>query len=188
MSFNIAQIDGKIQGVEFKKYRVFPDSRGSFSEVFRSEWPGSASYGRELQLNLSRSVKGAVRGLHFHHRQSDWWITVTGILQVALADLREGSPTFMKTLSFTIRTEDNVCILVPPGVAHGFLAIEDVSLIYAVNRFYDGSDEQGVAWNDSELNIAWAVSCPVLSERDISNPSVEDLRKSGSLPFFKNKW
>jgi dTDP-4-dehydrorhamnose 3,5-epimerase len=184
MCFNIAQFNGKIYGVEFKQYRVFPDTRGSFAEVFRSEWPGNASYGSELQLNLSRSRKGSIRGLHFHHRQSDWWILLNGVLQVALADLRKDSPTFLKRLSLRLESGDNACLLVPPGVAHGFLALEDASLIYAVNRFYDGSDEQGVAWNDPDLNIAWSISEPVLSERDRTNPTVDYLRESGLLPGF----
>ncbi|MCD4707092.1 MAG: dTDP-4-dehydrorhamnose 3,5-epimerase family protein [Candidatus Sabulitectum sp.] len=184
MPLNIVKFAGKIHGVEFKQCKTFPDSRGSFTEVFRSEWPQDMHYGDEIQLNLSRSIRGSMRGLHFHHEQSDWWIPVTGILQIALADLREGSPTFMETLSFTLSSDDSACLLIPPGVAHGFLALEDTSLIYVVNRYYDGSDEQGVAWNDTDLNIQWAVSDPIRSERDRSNPTVKDLRSEGLLPVI----
>ncbi len=187
MPLNIAQFSQKIHGVEFRECKTFPDSRGSFTEVFRSEWPQGVHYGDQIQLNLSRSIKGAMRGLHFHHKQSDWWIPVSGTLQVALADLRTGSPTFLQTLSIKLSGSDSLCILIPPGVAHGFLALEDISLIYAVNRYYDGGDEQGVAWNDPDLNIQWDVSDPIRSDRDRNNPTVKDLQKAELLPSFRDR-
>ena len=184
MLVNIAQFAGKIHGVEFRQCKTFPDNRGSFTEVFRSEWPKGVSYNREIQLNLSRSVSGSMRGLHFHHKQSDWWILVSGTLQIALADLRTGSPTFLTTQVFRLSSSDSMSILVPPGVAHGFLAIEDVSLVYAVNRYYDGADEQGVAWDDPDLNIKWMELDPIRSDRDRTNPTVQDLIRGSLLPEF----
>ncbi len=184
MSLNIAKLEGKIHGVEFRQCSTYPDSRGSFTEVFRSEWPRSVSYSDQIQMNLSRSHSGSMRGLHFHHRQSDWWIPVSGAMQVVMADLRTGSPTFMVTQSVELQSSDSVCLLIPPGVAHGFLALEDICLIYAVNRYYDGADEQGVAWNDSDLQINWKIEDPVRSDRDRSNPSVKELSEKGLLPVF----
>ncbi len=70
----------------------------------------------------------------------------------------------------------------PAGVAHGFLALSDMTLIYAVDRYYDGTDEQGVAWNDHTLAIPWESASPIISERDRRNPDVEQLRLSGGLP------
>jgi dTDP-4-dehydrorhamnose 3,5-epimerase len=186
MPFNIVHSTGKIQGVVLKHCRRFPDGRGSFAEVFRSEWYRSAGFNDEIQMNLSRSDRGSMRGLHFHHRQSDWWIPVTGTLQVALADLRKGSPTYIKTQVFNLGSDDCVCVLIPPGVAHGFLALTDVNLVYAVNRYYDGSDEQGVAWNDPSLNIPWQFPDPVLSDRDKNNPEVKELENSGLLPAYSD--
>ena len=184
MSHNIVQLHGKIHGVEFKQCKVFNDSRGSFTEVFRSEWPDGVQFRDEIQLNISRSTRGSMRGLHFHHIQSDWWIPLSGDLQIALADLRTGSPTFLSTQVIELSSSDSVCVLIPPGVAHGFLAISDITLLYAVNRYYDGSDEQGVAWNDPDLNIPWAATDPTRSERDRNNPTVKELKTSGLLPQF----
>ncbi len=183
---DITQFQNKIIGVSFKKCKVFPDSRGSFTEVFRSGWP-SVSYSDEIQLNLSRSIKGSIRGLHFHHKQSDWWIPISGRMQIALADLRKNSPTFLQTVSIKLDSSDGICVLVPPGVAHGFQALTDITLLYAVNRYYDGSDEQGVAWNDSQLAIPWESTNPICSDRDNSNPTVSDLTKSGKLPDYNSQ-
>ena len=66
--------------------------------------------------------------------------------------------------------KDPSILLVPPGVAHGFLALEDLDLIYLVDREYDGSDEFGIAWDDVTLAIPWATGTPELSDRDRANP------------------
>lgn len=182
MSINIARKQVEIQGVVLEELAVHPDDRGSFCEVFRSSWFPRCNYGEEIQLNLSRTAAGSLRGLHFHRKQYDWWIPVHGKVQAVLADLRTGSPTFGKTMCFHLSSGDSTCVLIPPGVAHGFLALSDVSLIYAVDRFYDGTDEQGVAWNDEELSVPWENGSPVLSDRDTKNPTLADLRAGSMLP------
>ena len=85
-------------------------------------------------------------------------------------------------ISAAVSADDSVSVLIPPGVAHGFLALEDAGLMYAVDRYYDGSDEQGVTWNDPDLSIPWKTGEPILSERDRSNPTVAALEKTGFLP------
>lgn len=61
---------------------------------------------------------------------------------------------------------DPATLLIPPGVAHGFLALTDLDLIYWVTHPYDASDEFGVAWDDPLLQVPWARRDPILSERD----------------------
>lgn len=63
-------------------------------------------------------------------------------------------------------------VYIPPGVAHGFLAITEVDLIYWVTHAYDASDEFGVAWDDPVLDAPWRNRQPILSERDQSNPKL----------------
>jgi dTDP-4-dehydrorhamnose 3,5-epimerase len=65
-------------------------------------------------------------------------------------------------------------LFIPPGVAHGFLAVTDLTLGYLVDRYFDGSDEWGIAWNDPELGIDWPATDPVLSERDRNNPRLAE--------------
>ncbi len=169
-----------IPGVEMVKPTVWPDERGLFMEVFRSRWvPGL--FTDEIQLNLSETRAGGLRGLHFHRNQSDWWIPVSGVIRAAVADLREGSPGFLRTAVIELSSGEPVCLLIPPGVAHGFVALTDARLLYAVNRYYDGSDEQGVAWDDPDLGIQWGIADPVLSGRDRVNPRVGELFPGVSL-------
>jgi len=63
---------------------------------------------------------------------------------------------------------------VPAGVAHGYLALTEIDLIYWVTREYDPGDENGVAWDDPTLAIDWRLDGPpVVSERDSRNPGLQ---------------
>ena len=68
-------------------------------------------------------------------------------------------------------------LLIPPGVAHGYLSLTDITLIYVVDQYYDGgADEFGVAWDDSTLGLNWdCISQPLVSERDAGNPLLADI-------------
>ena len=46
-------------------------------------------------------------------------------------------------------------VVIPTGVAHGFLALEPLQLVYLVTNEYDGSDELGFAWDDPAVGVPW---------------------------------
>lgn len=156
-----------IEGVVVTPVDRHPDERGSFTEI--SRFAGSPA--AFCQANHSHSRRGVLRGLHYHREQADLWYFTRGTAQVALADLRDpnGSPAVM---TLTAGDESPCTIYIPPGVAHGFLALTDVDLVYLVTHEYDASDEHGVAWDDPALAIPWALDAPILSERDRANPPV----------------
>jgi dTDP-4-dehydrorhamnose 3,5-epimerase len=143
---------------------VHKDERGHFLEILRSENYPSVF----VQANHSRSKAGVLRGLHYHRHQADLWYVVSGRAQVGLADLRVpgGIP---KTATLTLDGNDPRSLYIPPGIAHGFLALADVDLIYWVTKEYDASDEYGIAWNDPTLAIDWVMDRPTLSTRDMRN-------------------
>jgi dTDP-4-dehydrorhamnose 3,5-epimerase-like enzyme len=70
---------------------------------------------------------------------------------------------------------------IPVGVAHGFLALEPLELIYLVTNEFDGTDELGFAWDDPLAAVPWprldatTDGRPILSDRDRSNPSLREL-------------
>ena len=152
----------------------YPDNRGRFQEAFRKDWI-SDLFSDQLQINCSHSKAGVIRGLHFHKKQTDYWFPVSGSFRVGLADMRPESPTFRKSVSFDLCADDPVGLVIPPGVAHGYAALTDAVLIYMVNRYFDGSDEFGVAWNDPVFALDWGIESPILSERDRSNPVIGDI-------------
>ena len=98
-----------------------------------------------VQSNLSRSRAGVLRGLHFHRRQSDYWCHLEGRAFVALLDVRAGSPTEGAAWWDTFEAGEGMRgLYVPPGVAHGFCAMTDVTLQYLVSEPFTGEDEFGV--------------------------------------------
>jgi dTDP-4-dehydrorhamnose 3,5-epimerase len=154
--------------------RALKDERGQFAETFRASWFPDTDWSR-FQTNRSESVAGVLRGLHYHFHQVDYWHVLRGHIRVGLADLRPGSPTYLKSAVLDLREDQPCGLFIPVGVAHGFTAITDCTLTYIVNNYYDSSDERGVAWDDSALAVAWDVSAPVLSPRDLQNRRLADI-------------
>lgn len=162
-----------IDGVVLVHLDSVSDHRGRFMETFRQEWFPSAP--PMILANRSDSLRGVLRGLHFHHRQADYWYAPRGRLLVALHDLRRSSPTDGASQSFEIGDGIEIGVYIPPGVAHGFQALTDITLTYLVDRYYDQSDEHGIAWDDPDARIPWPLDDPILSERDKTNPKRADL-------------
>ncbi len=162
-----------IAGVRFVDPVVHGDARGYFVETYRRSWfPG----GREMvQANRGDRQAGALVGLHYHLHQADYWYVPFGRARVVLHDLREGSVTDGATLSFDLGvqadgTMSHRGVYIPPGVAHGFAALTDMTITYLVDGYYNPADELGVAWDDPAVAADWGLTDPVLSARDVANP------------------
>lgn len=161
-----------IEGVIVKELTPHGDARGVFVETFRKEWlPDGFT---PVQANRADRAAGSVTGPHFHLHQADWWYVTRGRARLVLHDLRESSPTQGETMIIDV-DGDHRGVYVPPGVAHGFSAITDMTLSYLVDQYYDVTDENGVAWDDPDLGIDWGVSDPIVTERDASNPRLSEL-------------
>ncbi len=178
-----------LAGVEYGVIPRFADERGSFRELWRAsrqpnlgvERTGLAT-DRFVQANLSTSAAGVLRGLHYHRRQLDYWIVASGRAFVALVDVRPlltGSGPRAVVETRELATDESVVI--PVGVAHGFLALEPLQLLYLVTNEYDGADELGFAWDDPAVGVPWPVLAvtpdgrPILSDRDCTNPPLTEL-------------
>lgn len=160
----------RIPGVLFAQLNPYADERGRFTEVFRKEWFPQRTW-TNIQSNRSESIAGVLRGLHYHFNQVDYWYLVAGRIRVGLVDLRRTSPGYRCTETIDIDASDHRGLYIPIGVAHGFVALTDVTLMYIVDNYYDGADEFGLAWNDPDMVVNWNLEQePVLSGRDASNP------------------
>ena len=181
-----------LAGVRFGSVVRHADVRGSFREFWRaSSFPAltreetgapPGSEPRFVQANLSTSAPGVLRGLHYHRRQLDYWVVVSGRALVALVDARplidgrgERAPVETRELA----ADD--WVIIPAGVAHGFLALEPLELLYLVTNEFDNSDELGFAWDDPAVGVPWPPIAgtpdgrPILSDRDRSNPTLAEL-------------
>jgi len=185
---DLTRPESRLQGVRYGAIARFADSRGAFRELWRSSRqpdlnPHATGLpdARFVQANLSTSAAGVLRGLHCHQRQLDYWVVADGRAFVALVDVRPvvrgDGPAIVETRELT--ADD--WVVIPTGVAHGFLALEPLQLLYLVTNEYDGSDELGFAWDDPAVGVPWPVLSvtrdgrPILSERDQSNPTLQGL-------------
>jgi dTDP-4-dehydrorhamnose 3,5-epimerase len=162
-----------IAGVYVVEPDVHGDERGRFLETYRRSW---FPLGREMiQGNRSDKQAGALVGLHYHLHQADYWLVPRGTARVVLHDLRLDSPTEGATLTLEIGEADCRGVFIPPGVAHGFASLTDLTITYLVDSYYNPEDELGVAWDDPEIAADWGVQDPVVSKRDQTNPRRADL-------------
>ncbi len=181
--------ESRLAGVRYGKLNRLADRRGSFVELWRDSAFGEltpADTGlpgaRFVQANLSQSAQGVLRGLHYHRRQLDFWTVVSGRALVALVDVR---PVLADPKAHAIvetrELDETETVTIPTGVAHGFLALEPLRLLYLVTNEYDGSDELGFAWDDPAVGVDWPTvrgtpdGRPILSDRDRSNPTLLEL-------------
>jgi len=157
---------------------IHSDARGLFVETYRRQW---IPKGREMvQANRADREAGSIVGLHYHLHQADYWYVPEGRARVVLHDLREGSPTDGKTLQIDLGREEDGShrhqgVYIPPGVAHGFGALTDMTITYLVDSYYNAADELGVAWDDPAIGADWGIRQPILSERDKGNPLRSDI-------------
>ena len=169
-----------IKGVYLVDPVVHGDDRGYFVETYRRQW---FPEGREMiQGNRGDRQAGCIVGLHYHLHQADYWYVPFGRARVVLHDLRVGSPTDATTqvvdLGATDAGHDHRGVFIPPGVAHGFAALTDMTITYLVDGYYNAADELGVAYDDPEIAADWGVTDPILSNRDRTNPLRADLESA----------
>jgi dTDP-4-dehydrorhamnose 3,5-epimerase len=147
-----------IDGVKCAPLTVWPDDRGYFLEVQRMGVGLAAGFPHDsIQISAALNYPGIIKAFHFHRHQTDCWTPAMNMLQVALIDLRPGSPTFGRRNTLYVGNLRPWQILIPPGVAHGYkvLAAGPSLLIYATDRFYNPADEGRIAHDDPRLNYDW---------------------------------
>lgn len=168
-----------IEGVMVLEPRVFRDARGFFLESYSArDFQTLGINNLWVQDNQSRSQKGTLRGLHFQieHPQAKLCRVARGrVLDVAV-DIRPDSPTFGQHIAVELSDENGKMLLVPRGMAHGFLVLSDeADFLYKCDEFYFPNDQGEVRFDDPHLNIHWPLQGlnmePILSVKDQAAPS-----------------
>lgn len=178
-------ITTKIKDLLIIKPGVFSDERGYFFESYNKE--KFLTHGIDqnfVQDNESKSMKGVLRGLHFQkppYAQGKLVRVIKGAVLDVAVDLRKSSPTFGQWSSIELSENNKFMYWIPPGMAHGFLTLEDDTVFfYKCTNIYNKNSEGSLLWNDPELNIDWGKSInPILSEKDRIAPFFKDF----SSPF-----
>jgi dTDP-4-dehydrorhamnose 3,5-epimerase len=158
--------------------KLFRDERGFFMECFNQRAFDDA-IGRHVvfvQDNHSASRRGVLRGLHYQlppHAQGKLLRVVRGSTFDVAVDIRRGSPTFGRWVGTTLDAQSHRQLWIPPGFAHGFLALEDdTHFLYKTTDFYARDCERAIAWDDPAIGITWPAlgMAPLLAPKDATAP------------------
>lgn len=168
-----------IPGLIITEPTVFNDNRGCFYEVYNHiRYSRSGIDAEFIQDNISFSMRGTIRGLHYQlapFAQAKMVQVLKGkILDVAV-DLRQDSPSFGKHFAIELSSENKLQLFIPRGFAHGFSVLSDEAIFhYKCDNEYNKDCERGINYNDSTLGINWKIP----SDKLIVSP------KDGALPSF----
>lgn len=169
----------ELQGLFLLQPQVFRDERGFFMETWNARMYSKLGLPSTfVQDNLSRSSKGALRGLHYQkpHSQGKLVYVLEGKVWDVSVDLRLDSPSFGKWVGITLDSTSGSQLYIPPGFAHGFCTLSEEALFfYKCTDFYSPDDERGITWNDPQLDIHWPVTDPILSLKDRDYPGLRDI-------------
>ena len=145
-----------IDGVVIKSCTVHADDRGTLVEVVRDDEP---VFKDVRQTTCTVAYPGVIKAFHWHKRQWDVWFFSTGMAQVVLFDLREGSPTCGETQVLYMGVRRPLVVAIPPGVAHGYrvLGTEPATLFYHTTEHYDPADpdEMRIPFDDPRIGFDW---------------------------------
>lgn len=148
-----------IEGVHVRELRKNVDDRGYLMEVLRSDW--GDVFTRFGQAYVSLNYPGVVRGWHYHRKQFDVFVCVSGMIKVPLYDAREESPSRGRIVEFVIGEDRPAAILIPPGVYHGYMTLgtRPSLLLNLPSELYDASapDEQRAPYDSPDIPYDWAV-------------------------------
>mgnify|MGYP001467089393 CR=1 FL=1 len=166
---------------------IIKDTRGYFFESFRSDSFSQSSIPTIFaQENQSFSKKGTLRGLHYqlNHPQGKLVSVSKGCVLDFAIDIRVGSSTFGKSMSFVLDDIKHESLYIPEGFAHGFYVQSDEAVFsYKCTESYYPEDEYGINWNDFDLKLNLANKKPLVSEKDQLLPKLKDIDKD-LLPTF----
>lgn len=149
-----------IHGVIAEVVPLWPDDRGYFAEVLRAGQGLIAGFpASTTQVSAALSYPGSIKAFHYHVHQTDCWQPVSGMLQVALVDLRADSPTFGLRNTLYLGPLRPWRLIIPRGVGHGYKVIgsEPALLVYVTDRFYNPEDEGRIPYNDENIQYDWEI-------------------------------
>lgn len=159
-------------GVTLRRLIAHVDARGRVGEIFRDEWATGIA---PAQWSMTVTEAGVMRGMHVHIRHDDYFVLLHGRLALGLRDLRHGAPGSGGPALLELRGEEPVGVVIPHGVAHGFLFLEPSTYVLGTSHYYDPADEFGCHWLDPDLGVEWPTRTALLSPRDAALPPMREV-------------
>jgi len=180
-------IQTNLPGVLVLEPAIFKDDRGFFMETYQREryWESGIECDF-VQDNLSFSVQGTLRGLHYQYpnEQAKLVQVIHGEVFDVAVDIREGSPTFGKWIGEILSEENKRQFFIPKGFAHGFCVTSTTALfVYKCSDYYSPENEHGILWSDPDIGIKWPTASPLLSDKDKNFSCLKDIQEK-QVPKF----
>lgn len=180
----------KLDGVYIIEPKVFYDDRGFFLETYHQRRYAETGINCNfVQDNLSRSMRGTLRGLHYQLEwaQAKLIQVIKGVVFDVVVDIRRGSPSFGHWVGVNLSEENKRQLFVPEGFAHGFCVLSEAAdVVYKCTDFYAPEDEGGILWSDPDIAIDWPIANPLLSDKDSRLPYLADVPPE-RLPLCKER-
>ena len=179
-----------IEGAWLAESPVWSDERGFFREWFKAENvnQGVGPNFNVEQANISSSVKGTLRGIHYslaEKGQAKWVTCVSGLIKDVIVDIRPNSKTFGQWIEVELSGASGNSILISQGLGHGFVSLAEASIVaYLVSSPFSPTEEYEINPLDLALGIKWGLAIKELkiSTKDRNAPTLEERRKEGKLP------
>jgi dTDP-4-dehydrorhamnose 3,5-epimerase len=181
-----------INGLLILEPFVHGDHRGFFMETYQKERYGSVGIDCAfVQDNLSFSVQGTLRGLHYQypHAQAKLVQLLQGEVFDVAVDIRKGSADFGKWFGIRLSQDNRLQFFIPEGFAHGFCVISPTALFaYKCTDYYSPENEKGILWSDPDIGIDWPAATPLLSDKDKAYPGLKSVpaQRLPSMPVPHN--
>jgi|SaaInlStandDraft_4_1057021.scaffolds.fasta_scaffold81679_2 dTDP-4-dehydrorhamnose 3,5-epimerase len=156
---------------------IFCDERGSFIKIYHDEIFDELGVSLNIKEQfLTVSKNNVLRGMHFQlppHDHAKLVTCVSGSILDVVLDLRKDSKTYGTSVSFNLSADKLNSVLIPKGMAHGFLSLEENScVLYSTTSVHAPEMDGGIYWDS--LDFKWPTESPIVSKRD------------EALPYFSN--
>lgn len=160
----------------------FEDQRGCFVKTYHQGLLAALGVNLEIREEFfSISHKNVLRGMHFQlppHAHDKLVYCTRGAVRDVLLDLR-GGEGYGRVASAELTGANGQLIFIPKGIAHGFVALTDETLmLYKTSTVHAPSHDAGIRWDS--FGFDWGFGDhPIVSVRDNEHPSFPEF----SSPF-----
>ncbi|SEM94271.1 dTDP-4-dehydrorhamnose 3,5-epimerase [Ligilactobacillus sp. WC1T17] len=178
--FKKTAIEGLIEVTPFNA----DDIRGCFTKDYSKEIFEANGIKYDLaEIFYTTSHKGVIRALHFQREKQQPKLVrcIYGHVYDVVVDLRKDSPTYKKWLGFDLVGDLHNEILVPAGCAHGYLVLEEHSIVsYKCSEKFYGEYDGGIKWDDPDIQVKWplekvgGIDQVILAPKDQNLPTLKE--------------
>lgn len=162
---------------------VHEDNRGHLLETYSRQEFKEAGIDHDVAHSYcSRSKKDVIRGLHMQTepaQQAKLVHCIQGAIFDVAVDARDDSDSFGEYVSAKLSSDNMNSLYVPEGFLHGFLSLTDQTVVHCMtSNEYSPENEQGVIWNDPEIDIEWPIDRrPTVSAKDKTLPQLTEIKR-----------